>query len=282
MPDAPQDPGPEDRATRLDTLPGGPAAASGLAGFWYVAGPSSRRRPGHEPAASRDGYDWEFRGPGDPGEGPPHLDILDQAGYAFEMRTIPLCADWRLALENSLDFAHSAFVHAWTSPVWLLHHLRRGMGVEAEFRPTADGLVVDARSGGLLLYRHAFHVPDRMRLALLPDSARPMDVLVHHVPDGPGLCRMEVLVARRCLPWERPHRPGAPIPFRPGALRLHQQDVRIVEAQHAAWSREAPAPERHCAADAYTLLLRRVLRAAAAGRRNYTDLAPARTVRFCF
>lgn len=273
---------PATSGTRLETLPGGPGAASGLPGFWYVVGPSSRRQPGYRPESTRDGYDWEFKGPGDPGDGPPHLDILDQTAFAYEMRTIQVGADWRLVLENSLDFAHSAFVHAWTSPVWLLHHLRRGMGVEAGYRPTADGLTVEARSGRTLIFRHSFHVPDRMRLALLPDTARPVDVLVHHVPEGPDRSRMEVLVARKRWPWERPYRPGDAIPFKPGALELHRQDVRMVEAQQKVWSTEPPGQERHCAADAYTLLLRRVLEAAGEGRRDFSDLAPPRTVRFKF
>lgn len=269
-------------ATRLDTLPGGPEAAGGLPGFWYVAGPSSQMPQADSGEQVQDGYVWRFLGPGKPGSGPPPLDILDQPACAFEMRTVPMAADWRLVLENSLDFAHSAFVHSWTSPVWLIHHLRRGLEVEADYRPTADGLTVDARAGKTVLFRHSYHVPDRMRLTLLPDGARPVDVLVHHAPDGPGRTRMEILVARKRWPWERPYRPGQPIGFKPGALELHRQDARIVEAQQQLWGQLAPEPERHCAADAYTLLMRRVLEAAADGQRDFSDLGPARLIHYRF
>jgi hypothetical protein len=275
--------------TRIDTLPGGPEAACGLPGYWYVVRPASLAgteagpmRSG-SPSASgatveQDGYVWEFRGPDGPLGGPPRLDILDRPRYVFEMRTIPIAADWRLVLENSLDFAHSSFLHAWSSPVWAIHHLRRSTVVEAEFGPIADGLAVDARVGPMRIFRHAFHLPDRMRLTLLPDTARPLDVLVHHVPDAPGRSRMEVLVGRPAWPWERPYREGAAIPFKPGALLLHKQDKQIVEAQHQAWLRSAPAQERSSAADAYTLLLRRVLEGVAELGANQ----PTRTIRFRF
>ncbi len=262
--------------SRLASLPGGPAAATGLPGFWYAIAPLGRSGTfgvcgralscaGPE-AVPRDGYTWTWLGPGEAPDLPPRLDILDQPGYAFEQRTIPVRADWRLVLENSLDFAHSSHLHAWTSPVWLIHHLRPGTRIDATYRVTADGLTVDGRAGAILAFRHSFHLPDRLRLTLLPDGARPLDVLVQHVPESAGRSRMEVLVARRKWPWEPSYAAGRPIPFKRGALALHRQDVAIVESQHAAWEHSQPGPERHCAADAYTLLMRRILAGAAEGR----------------
>lgn len=275
---------------RLATLPGGLAAATGLPGYWYAISPAGR--PGMfgvcgravsssaPEAALEDGYAWIWHGAGEAPGPPPRLEILDQPGYAFEQRTIPVRADWRLVLENSLDFAHSSHLHAWTSPVWLIHHLRPGTTMAATYRATADGLTVDGRAGEILAFRHSFHLPDRLRLTLLPDGARPLDVLVHHVPEAAGRSRMEVLVGRRKWPWERRYATGRPIPFKPGALALHHQDVAIVESQHEAWERAEAGPERHCAADAYTLLMRRILAAAAEGRTP--EPGEARTVEMRF
>jgi len=306
---------PRTARTRLESLPGGSAAALGLPGHWYVVCPAVRvshaasepfavcgfhiglrrnpdrtitcteiRRPvggvpeatplivkecapgGTLPWVEKDGYVWAYLGRDASPHPPPALEPLHDGDMVFETRTIPVRADWRLVLENSLDFAHSAILHSWSSPIWLMHRFSRQWIVEARYQRTADGLTVDGLLGRRTLFRHSFHLPDRMRLTLLPDKSRPMDVVVHHVPEGPGVSRMEILAGRRRAPWEPRHSPERPIRFREGALRLHRQDVEICELQQRVWERLRPDPERHCAADAYTLLLRRVLEDAAAGK----------------
>jgi len=172
-------------------------------------------------------------------------------------------------LENSLDFAHSAYVHPFTQPSWALHQLGGALTMQATYRPTADGLAVDGQLGRFRAYAHSFALPDQLRLVVLPDTPIAVDLVVHHVPEDDRTTRMEVLMGRRALPFER----RDPV-FKPGLLLIHKQDVAIVEAQQAALDAGPAFVEQHCAADAYTLLLRRVLDAAAAGTWTPPDGEP--------
>lgn len=283
-------------AARTSQLPGGEGALGGLANRWYIACPTSRlpgefkvggnslridRPPGggiqspDAQVAESEGYIWAWHGDGSPGNRPPPIATMARKGYAYTQLSIPVAADWRLVLDNSLDFAHGPFVHPWTQPAWFLHAFRPRL--EARYRATADGLHVDAFLGGLRVFEHAFTLPDRLRLVVAPDLPWPVDITVHHVPEGPGRTRMEVLVGRRKLPWESP-KPR----YRKGSFKVHRQDIVILEAQQLAWQSQSPTTEQHCAADAYTLLLRRVLEAAANGSWDPGDFVTSRTIAFRF
>lgn len=225
--------------------------------------------PGGPAIAEHAHYIWAWHGHGAPTGPPPNLAPLTRAGYAFEQRTIRVRANWRLVLENSLDFAHSAFVHPLTQPTWLLHQLGTALTMQATYQPTATGLTVDGRLGRFRAYAHAFDLPDRLRLVVLPDTPLAVDLVVHHVPEDAHSTRMEVLMGRRALPFES-RQPRV----KPGLLLIHEQDLAIVEAQQAARDAGPPIVEQHCAADAYTLLMRRVLDAAAAGGWTPPDQEP--------
>lgn len=270
-------------------LPDPPATSASTLGprdHWYVAAPSAcvgaallavrvngvafevARDASGVPAPVGEGpplvehghYVWAWLGDGPPQGAPRDAEPLARRGYAFEQRTIRVRANWRLVLENSLDFAHSAFVHPYTQPTWLIHRLGGTNVMTATYRPTPAGLAVEGRWGRLRAYEHHFDLPDRLRLVILPGTPFAVDLVVHHVPEDARTTRMEVLLGRRALPFER----RGPA-FKPGMLLIHEQDVAIVEAQQAALDAGPPAFEFHCAADAYTLLLRRVLDAAARG-----------------
>ena len=271
------------------------ASSLGLRPHWYVAAPAGR--VGEAPLAVRVGgeafalvrdaegvarvdgagphvcehghYVWAWLGDEGPTGPPPAAEPLARPGYAFEQRTVVVRANWRLVLENSLDFAHSAFVHPYTQPTWLIHKLGGSNVMTATYRPTPGGLAVEGRLGRFRAYRHHFDLPDRLRLVILPDTPFAVDLVVHHVPEDARTTRMEVLMGRRAWPFE----PRGPV-FKPGDLLIHRQDVAIVEAQQAALDAGPPPREFHCAADAYTLLLRRVLDAAAAGGWSPPDQAP--------
>ena len=271
--------------------------ALGLAGHWYVLRPACRVDT--EPVdvrvcgrtvrlwrgsaggvmsdvasmhlAEADGYVWGFVGDGEP-PAVPGLPSPQRSGCTQAMRTVRMPADFRLTLENSLDFAHSAFVHAWTQPSWLMHCLPGFPALTATYRATVDGLQVRASLGRLRLFDHEFTLPDRLRLVLLPGSRWSSDVIVHHVPETEQSCRMEVLVRRPAWPWET----SAPR-FHPGSLLLHRQDRLILAVQQQAIS-QGPIGEQHCLADSYTLLLRRVLAAAAVGQSLPEEAGQARTV----
>ncbi len=250
---------------------------------WYIALPASKlaREPvavrvgGEDLTLARDAggapvvagggrhlaehghYIWVWLGEGAPQATPRDAEPLARAGYAFEQRTIRVRANWRLVLENSLDFSHSAFVHPYTQPTWLIHKLGGSNVMTATYRPTSGGLAVEGRLGRFRAYEHAFDLPDRLRLVILPGTPFAVDLVVHHVPEDAHTTRMEVLMGRRAWPFEA----RGPV-FKPGDMLIHRQDVAIVEAQQAALD-AGPAPrEFHCAADAYTLLMRRVLDAA--------------------
>ena len=278
-----------------DPAPPPTARSLGPRPHWYVVAPACR--VGEAPIAVRVGglcltlvrdaervarvvgegppivehghYVWAWLGEGDPTGPPPLAEALARPGYAFEQRTIHVRASWRLVLENSLDFAHSAFVHPYTQPTWLIHKLGGSSVMTATYRPTPGGLAVSGRLGRLRAYEHHFDLPDRLRLVILPGTPFAVDLVVHHVPEDDRTTRMEVLMGRRAWPLEA----RGPI-FKAGDLLIHRQDVAIVEAQQAALDAGPPPHEFHCAADAYTLLLRRVLDAAERGGWEPPDVAP--------
>lgn len=282
--DEPPDPAPPPSGRSLGPRP-----------HWYVALPASRlaREPvavrvggeeltlvraadgtplaagGGPPLAEHGHYVWAWLGEGAPTVPPRAAEPLARAGYAFEQRTIRVRANWRLVLENSLDFSHSAFVHPFTQPTWLIHRLGGSNVMTATYRPTPGGLAVEGRLGRLRAYEHHFDLPDRLRLVILPGTPFTVDLVVHHVPEDARTTRMEVLLGRRAWPFEA-RGPS----FKPGDLLIHRQDVAIVEAQQAALDAGPPPREFHCAADAYTLLMRRVLDAAEAGGWRPPDIAP--------
>ena len=224
---------------------------------------------GELPLLEQDHYVWAWLGAGPPGPPPTPLPPLARRGYAFEQRTIRVAAGYRLVLENSLDFAHSAFVHPFTQPTWLLHRLGGPKHMHATYAPTPSGLAVEGRLGRVRAYLHTFDLPDRLRLVILPDTPVAVDLVVHHVPEDARTTRMEVLFGKPGFGLAR----RGPT-FKPGQLLIHDQDVAIVEAQQRALDAGPPASEVSCAADAYTLLLRHVLDQALAGGWQPPDTAP--------
>lgn len=274
--------------------------ALGPPGYWYVAcasralGPAplpvrvagvelTLRRDPEGTITASDGrrvieaqhYLWVYLGDGDGTvDGPKPYPLFDRKRRAFVQRTVSVASDYRLMLENSLDLAHSSFVHPFTQPTWLLHRVGLGRAVmDVTYWPTHEGLEVEGRLGTRLVFRQAFALPDRMRLWVMPDTPFEVEVTVYHVPETARTCRLEVAISRPALPWESSRPRWAPRP-----LLIHRQDLRIVEAQQRALDEGPSLPERHCEADAYTLLLRRVLAAACEGGWGAGDAAP-RTVR---
>lgn len=258
--------------------------ALGLPNQWYVALPSSlltsesrsvriagravKLWRGLDGAVASDGlrvveqdhYVWAHVGPEEPTGLPAPLTLFQRRGYACSQRTVRVRAEYRWVLENSLDFSHGAIAHPFTQPSWLLQFVGGLPPLEASYASTPDGLVVEGRLGGLHVFTHSFMLPDRLRLVILPGSPCEVEIVVLHVPVDRRECRMEVALARRAWPWE-----GRTPRFHPESLLVHRQDVAILEAQQAALDSGVCLPERHCEADAYTLLLRRILAAARQG-----------------
>lgn len=268
-----------------------------LAGRWYVALPSpclgaepaqavvaglaltlQRSADGQvachppRPCVEQDGYVWVCPGPGEPLAPPPALAAARRPGQAVTMRTVRVPASHRLVLENSLDFSHGPAVHPWTQPSWLLARLGLRGPLVVTYGPRPDGLALEGRLGGRLAYVHRFALPDRLELTLLPGTRMALEVVVMHVPETPRATRMEVLLARPALPWER-REPR----FMPGSLAVHRQDLAILAHQQQALDSGLVLPEHHAEADAFTLLLRQVLTAAEAGRP--LPEGPDRTIR---
>lgn len=271
--------------------------ALGLLDHWYVVCPASRvtterqvfqvagldvpiwRSPegtvmGEGPTVrEQDHYVWAFVGDGLPEAGPAPMELFRRKGYAFSQRTVRVRSDYRWVLENSLDFSHGAIAHPFTQPSWFLKFLRGLPPLVATYRPTPDGLEVVGKLGRWEVFHHSFALPDRLRLVILPGTPFEVALVVLHVPEDRRTTRMEVALSRRAWPWE-----GRTPRFVPGSLLVHRQDLVIVEAQQAALDAGPVLAERHCEADAYTLLLRRILAAAATEGWDPGALEP-RTIR---
>ena len=220
----------------------------------------------------QDGYVWVCPIQAATALRPPEISVLRSYGHTHTQRTVLVNAAPHLVLENSLDFAHGPWVHPWTQPAWLLARLGLRGPMVVTYGPRPAGLGLEGRLGGRLVYEHTFVLPDKLRLVILPGTPLATEVNVFHVPEGPLRTRLEVLLSRRRLPWER-----SGIRFEPGSLAVHQQDVAILEPQQRALDSGVQLVEHHTEADGCTLLLRQVLAAAAAGRP--LPEPPERTIR---
>jgi hypothetical protein len=225
------------------------------------------------PLKASDGFAWMAWGDR-PASPPPRLELPNRRGYRLIHHTVPAPADFRLALENSLDLIHSSFVHTLTQPSWYLRRLPGLPPVEVAYQATTDGLEVEARLWGRVIFRQRFHLPDRIWLQILPESPVTVELEVHHVPESPTSCRMEITLGHPTL-----RQPPPRLALADRLLKLHCQDLAVLEAQQRTLSLPGtPFTERHCAADAYTLLMRRILDLAAAGQWPPADLGERRVV----
>lgn len=224
--------------------------------------------------AEQDGYVWLWHGDGEPSAGPTPIPSLEVPGVVWERGSVAVEAPFADFVENTLDLIHPMFAHPWTHPSWWLHRLGVRPVFETEVRMTATGWVAEAfvdlpcRPHVQLMWQE-FTLPDRVRLVTMPRPDRPeagiaagaMEVIAHHPPETAGRTRIEYVMGRRPLPFERPRWIEVP-----GGRWLHAQDRRVLEGlaqnrrRYGDW-REASVP-----ADTYTLLFRKVLAEVQAGR----------------
>ena len=230
--------------------------------------------PAGDVLTEQDGYVWLWHGDGPAPTGPGALPALRVPGVVWERGSVAVQAGWTDFVENTLDLIHPMHVHAWTHPSWWAHALGVRPVFEAAVTMTAGGWIAEA---DLLLpfgrrWRimwQEFRLPDRVRLVMTPPRERPeegvgvgaMEVVAFHPPEGRGRSRMEYALGRRAWPFERPG-------FRevPGGRWLHAQDRGILEGLALNRARFADWREAHVPPDAYTLLFRKVIAEAAAGR----------------
>lgn len=243
--------------------------AGEAAGYVHAAGVLRCDRPELHVAA-QDGYAWLWHGAGAPDRPPDPLPQVHAPGTVWERGSVAVDAPWSDFVENTLDLVHPMFAHPWTHPTWWLHRLGVRPVFEAEVTMTATGWEASAyldlpfRPRWRFMWQE-FRLPDRVRLVTMPQAADPavgaVEVIAHHVPETAGRTRMEYVLGRKAFLLERPRWIEVP-----GGRWLHDQDRTILEGLAANRRRFGAGREAHVGADAYTLLFRKVVAEAAAGR----------------
>jgi hypothetical protein len=225
--------------------------------------------------AEQDGYVWLWHGDAPAPPFPPAIPSLRVPGIAWERGSVAVDTPWADFVENTLDLVHPMFAHPWTHPTWWLHTLGVRPVFEAEVRMTATGFTAEAfldlpLRGRWRFMWQEFRLPDMVRLVMTPPAAHPpdagvaagtMEVIAHHPPETAGRTRMEYVMGRKPFPWERPGFVEVP-----GGRWLHAQDKRVLEGLAANRACFPAGREANVPADAYTLLFRKVVAEAAAGR----------------
>lgn len=248
------------RSSDLGTVPQTVLLGGTEIGLWRDERGDVHAQPART-CEERDGYLWVWTGAEAPSSGP--LAIADpfQGRGVWVRLTQRVKAGFLDSVENTVDLIHPLFAHPWTHPLWWAHRL----GIQASMRvvitPDALGWTAEGFMWGRRIMWQEVRLPDRVRLLLLPDTALATDAFVHHVPETPAMTRFEILLGRRCAPWERPGATDGP-----QAWLLHRQDRVILEALQRCRTRHGPVAECHARADAYTLLFRRIFRLAQEGR----------------
>ena len=204
------------------------------------------------PCHEADGFVWVW-----PGEGPP-VPAEPPGVPGFGENTwlqggLDLACEAVAPIENNLDFCHPYFTHPETHPQYFMIQRLGFRPTRVQLRVTATGLVVENEA-----VRLVFDLPDRVIVASPQGPDR--TIVIHHTPAAPGHCRQHWLVA---MPGQ-----GAPGQARwtddPSAI--FEQDRRILEAAQTRYLAEGEGFERSVEADAPTLMVRRIIDAAAAGR----------------
>jgi nitrite reductase/ring-hydroxylating ferredoxin subunit len=209
------------------------------------------------PCVEQDGYVFVWTGEATPSPRRP-LRIEGFAERAWIQAAIDLECEAILPIENNLDVAHPYFTHPNLHPQWFTIQAIGFRDLEYRLALTDTGLEVTggAGNGGVRL---AFDLPDRVTVDLRPSG--PL-IVMHHTPSGPGRCRQHWLFS------QAPGQGGAEAGVRwtdkePDILA---QDRRVMESAQRTYDAEGDAFERSVEADAPTLLARRIVSLAGAGR----------------
>ncbi|MET0383291.1 MAG: Rieske 2Fe-2S domain-containing protein [Burkholderiaceae bacterium] len=215
------------------------------------------------PCVEQDHYVWVWLGPDEP-PAPPRR-IRGAQEYAWKQGSVDAKCSALLFLENMLDGAHPVFAHKGTHPAWFFHKLNGFKEYEYEVRVTDYGYALfypatpspDAPIPDDADSFTTFELPDRVTV-LQKGAATDFYNVLHMVPTGPGTCRIEWMSRKRgdrpCVEW---------VPLEPKTL---EQDRVLQESAQLNYARAGADFERSVPADYATLLTRKILKLAQAGR----------------
>lgn len=208
------------------------------------------------PSLEAQGHVWVWMGEGPPAPPRPPA-IEDFAQAAWMQGALDLACEAIAPIENNLDFCHPNFTHPGTHPQYFEIQRHGFRTIPLELATTETGLVVRTQAPGVRL---VFDLPDRVIVASPMPGGRL--IVIHHTPTTPGHCRQHWMIA-----LEAPAAgPAGSVRWTDGPAEIFEQDRRILEAAQLRYDQEDPAFERSVEADAPTLLVRRIIDAATAGR----------------
>ena len=223
----------------------------------------------------QDGYVWVCLAQEPPVTGPRRIERSARAGGVQGTATIQ--CDWKMALENNLDWCHPLFTHPWTHPQFFMQRLYGSQDSPYELRTTDSGFVMFWPPVGetepvppdpdvLVVFELPNRVTVSVRHMLGNKGPRVPTTILHFVPTGEGVCRMEFMFPTGgSRYWYS--RWGGPI---------LAQDRKVLESAQ----RTGAGSEVSVKSDGSTLLFRRILKLAIKGdwpaRRE--TIAPQRVV----
>jgi phenylpropionate dioxygenase-like ring-hydroxylating dioxygenase large terminal subunit len=235
------------------------------------------------PCIEQDSYVWVWMGEGEPEPpAPPRVPCFER--FVWQQGTIPMACAAMLGIENNLDWCHPAFAHPWTHGQFFKTQLVGFTEQAYETRLTDTGMILfgpataaeDDPIPSQCWFSATFALPDRVIIEF--PGERGMTIVLHFVPTGPNTCRQEWLVS--LVPSAEP-RDGIRARWSDEEPKILAQDRALMESAQLTYDREGDGFECNVAADTSTMLARRIIGVAAAGRwhRDRANLPRRRVVR---
>ena len=210
--------------------------------------------------AEQDGYVWVSLAEEPTEQNPPRIGRFARTGGVQGSATIR--CDWKMALENNLDWCHPVFTHPWTHPQFYMRLLHGSQDSPYELRTTDSGFVMFWPPVGetdptpedpdvLVVYEVPNRVTVSVRHLLGDKGPRIPATIFHFVPTGDGVCRVEFMFPLG----------GTRYWYTPWGGPILAQDRAVLESAQ----RTATGTQVSVKADASTLLFRRILTLATEG-----------------
>jgi nitrite reductase/ring-hydroxylating ferredoxin subunit len=210
------------------------------------------------PCVEREAHVWVWTGKGPPSPEAPQP-IPTFADRSWVQASIDLACEAMLPIENNLDVSHPYFTHPNTHPQWFVIN-RIGFRENAyRLGLTETGVLLTGGRDGFGGVSLRFDLPDRATVDLGPQG--PL-IVMHHTPTTPGHCRQHWLFSTALAEGAQTHS----LHWTDKEPEILKQDRRVMESAQLAYQAEGADFERSVEADAPSLLARRVIRMARAGR----------------
>ena len=229
----------------------------------------------------QDGYIWIWVGDSDPIPDRPSR-IADFDRMRWLQGSVDMKCDALKFIENNFDWCHVPFAHIDAHPV---SRLKKKLGLydqQYEMRVSERGLdvfapVTNSESDPiprLPTVRLSYEVPNRLTVEL--DAGKRSLIVMHVVPISANTCRLEWLYGPNPVPLLRRH-----VTWWSREPTVIREDRLLLESSQPWYDREPEQPfERSVAADASTLMVRRIYDMVLAGTwgQKWTSLPKRRLV----